>query len=304
MHIVRVVIGQFFNEAYLLPWWLKHHREIFDHGVLINDNSTDASVEICRELVPHWEVVPAEFTPFETVTRDFEVMKHESRFPQAWKMALNITEFLVAPSLSQLEATIIRKHDIAARLRGAIMVDTEPESPPDPNEPLLQQKTSGFWEAGFDFHSVRMPGINFVARRRIYHRYTIGAYLPGRHSSHLPGQYKTSAAEGAILWYGFSPWSSEFKARKLQIGATIGDYDRRYGLSIQHYSLSLPDLERQWSELRKFSGPLFSRAEETGRSQTTAEPERAMSRLARAPKALRAIMENIASLAGARGRRR
>ena len=29
----RVVISHFFNEAYLLPWWLKHHREMFDHGV-------------------------------------------------------------------------------------------------------------------------------------------------------------------------------------------------------------------------------------------------------------------------------
>ena len=53
----RVVISHFFNEAYLLPWWLEHHRQIFDHGVLIDWSSTDGSADICRQLVPGWEVV-------------------------------------------------------------------------------------------------------------------------------------------------------------------------------------------------------------------------------------------------------
>ena len=33
---MRVVVSHFFNEAYLLPWWLRHHRDVFDHGVLID----------------------------------------------------------------------------------------------------------------------------------------------------------------------------------------------------------------------------------------------------------------------------
>ena len=41
----RVVISHFFNEAYLLPWWLKHHREIFDHGVLIDTVETATTWE-------------------------------------------------------------------------------------------------------------------------------------------------------------------------------------------------------------------------------------------------------------------
>ena len=53
----RVVISHFFNEAYLLPWWLEHHRQIFDHGVLIDWSSTDGSADICRQLAPGWEVV-------------------------------------------------------------------------------------------------------------------------------------------------------------------------------------------------------------------------------------------------------
>ena len=91
----RIVISHFYNEAYLLPWWLKHHREMFDHGVLIDYASTDDSVAICRELVPDWEVIPSENAHFSALLCDFEVMKHEQRFPDAWKIALNTTEFLV-----------------------------------------------------------------------------------------------------------------------------------------------------------------------------------------------------------------
>ena len=42
----------FYNEEYLLPWWLMHHTKIFDHGILINRGSTDRSVEICKLLAP------------------------------------------------------------------------------------------------------------------------------------------------------------------------------------------------------------------------------------------------------------
>jgi len=83
---MRVVVSHFFNEAYLLPWWLRHHREVFDHGVLIDRYSTDGSVDICRELVPSWEVVRSETAQFAAIMCDFEVMKHEARFPDAWKM--------------------------------------------------------------------------------------------------------------------------------------------------------------------------------------------------------------------------
>jgi hypothetical protein len=30
------VISHIFNEEYLLPFWLEHHRTIFDHGIIID----------------------------------------------------------------------------------------------------------------------------------------------------------------------------------------------------------------------------------------------------------------------------
>ena len=255
---MRLVIAQFFNEAYLLPWWLSHHREIFDHGILIDDHSTDGSVDICRELVPHWEVVKAEYTPFEAITRDFEVMKHELRFPDAWKMVLNITEFLVSRSLSDIEGKATRLQNNAVRLQGAIMVDIAPDDLPNPDRPLVEQKAYGIWENDPDLKRADISFLDKSSRSRVYHCDTIGAYAPGRHTSHLPGQFTATAEEGAIFWYGFSPWSSEFKARKLQVGGSMGAHDFRYGFSSQHQA-DLEQMELWWKSLRPLSRSLYPR---------------------------------------------
>ena len=36
----KTITAVFYNEEYLLPWWLMHHKQYFDHGVLINYAST------------------------------------------------------------------------------------------------------------------------------------------------------------------------------------------------------------------------------------------------------------------------
>jgi hypothetical protein len=265
---LRVVLSQFYNEAYMLPWWLRHHREMFDHGVLIDSHSTDGSADICRQLVPEWEVVRPEYTPFETILRDFEIMKHEARFPCAWKIALNTTEFLVAPDLASLEGAIGKEGGTAARLPAAIMVDSEPDREPAPERPLVEQKCSGIWER--DLRS--KPFEDFVSRYgshgRVYHRYPIGAYTPGRHASHLPGQVEAVPEQASIWWYGFSPWNARFLARKRQIGASIGEHDRKHGFGFQHQAAD-EEFDALHSGLARLSGPLFPlQARDAGRERS------------------------------------
>ncbi len=257
---MRVVISHFFNEEYLLPWWLRHHREIFDHGVLIDWNSSDASVEICRELAPDWEVVPSVNNEFAAIMCDFEIMSHEARFPDAWKLALNTTEFLVAPELARLEERLVGKGLIAARLPAAIMVDDAPDRPPEPSAPLVEQKRSGIWEGRVNLDRLRIPGLRGPAtsRRRVYHRYAVGAYLPGRHRSHLPDQLDVDRLDGAIWWYGFSPWTDEFKARKLQIEPRRAEFDRSHRFGAQHQA-TRAELDERWSQLNRLSGPVDER---------------------------------------------
>jgi hypothetical protein len=255
----RVVISHFFNEAYLLPWWLKHHREIFDHGVLIDYASTDESVEICKSLAPNWEVVPSENASFAAILCDFEVMKHESRFPDAWKLALNTTEFLVAPELEKMERLLVQHDLTGVRLPGAVMVDTNPDVPPDPSKPLVTQKATGIWEDQLDLKALAMPGLTFSTRSRFYHRYTIGAYAPGRHASHLPRQCNGSRDLGSIRWYGFSPWCNAFKARKLQISNRRDVFDVKNGFGAQHQA-DVEELDRRWSKLAPLCGTLSEAA--------------------------------------------
>ena len=35
----KTVIAHFYNEEFMMEWWLKHHLNLFDHGILINHKS-------------------------------------------------------------------------------------------------------------------------------------------------------------------------------------------------------------------------------------------------------------------------
>ena len=138
---MKLVISHFFNEEYLLPYWLKHHREIFDHGILIDYHSTDRSVDICKELVPDWEIVTSEHQVFSAIMCDFEVMQHEKRYPDAWKLALNTSEFLVGEHIDAVLNWMENNDRIAGIIPAAIMVDTQPQLGPLPGKSLSRTKT-------------------------------------------------------------------------------------------------------------------------------------------------------------------
>jgi hypothetical protein len=91
---MKTIISHFFNEEFLLPWWLEHHKKIFDYGILIDYASTDNSVNIIKEICPNWLVVPSKNKEFQTNLIDDEVCHWESTI-DGWRIALNITEFLL-----------------------------------------------------------------------------------------------------------------------------------------------------------------------------------------------------------------
>ena len=231
---MRLVISHFFNEEYLLPWWLKHHREIFDHGILIDYHSTDRSVEICRELCPNWEVVTSANESFAALKCDFEVMQHEARFPEAWKIALNTTEFLIGGKLDNVIARAEADNNLGVFIPGAHMVDNMSETPPDAARPLVEQKFHGFWESEFPIEKVHFPWLHMPVRARLLHRHDFGAYSPGRHGSMLPMVGKVPNTELGIWWYGYSPWTPEFVSRKTQIKSKMDPLDKRVGFGSHH----------------------------------------------------------------------
>ena len=90
----KTITAVFYNEEYLLPWWLEHHKKYFDHGVLFNYDSTDRSVEIIKDICPTWEIKTSKNRVFDAALVDKEIMEFEPSI-EGWKICLNVTEFLV-----------------------------------------------------------------------------------------------------------------------------------------------------------------------------------------------------------------
>ena len=87
------LITNIYNEEYLLPLWLEHHKNMFDHGIIIDYRSTDRSVEICKEICPTWEVRTSKNEKFGANENDEQFMEIENTL-SGIKMILNTTEFL------------------------------------------------------------------------------------------------------------------------------------------------------------------------------------------------------------------
>ena len=101
---MKTVICHFYNESYLLPFWLKHHKKIFDNGIMINYQSTDDSVKIINEICPDWKIIDTKNDFFGAEAIDREVESIESSI-DGWKICLNITEFILG-DFSKLDTYI------------------------------------------------------------------------------------------------------------------------------------------------------------------------------------------------------
>ena len=89
----KTVIAHFYNEEFMMEWWLNHHLNLFD-GILINHKSTERSVEIIHDIAPGWKILDTSLEFFDAFDNDFEIMNIESNV-EGWKMVLNITKFLI-----------------------------------------------------------------------------------------------------------------------------------------------------------------------------------------------------------------
>ena len=82
-----------FNEEYLLPFWLHHHKKMFDELIVIDYNSTDKSLEICKSIWPDCKIMKTRNAFFDAHKIDVEFMDIENGI-KGIKIVLNTTEFL------------------------------------------------------------------------------------------------------------------------------------------------------------------------------------------------------------------
>jgi hypothetical protein len=232
------VICHFRNEEVYLPYWLRHHARLFDHGILLDYGSTDRSREIIRELAPSWEVRPSRNAQFHALSVDAEVMDAE-RGVAGWKMCLNATEFLIHHDLRDYLSAFEARHPGAPGVvtTGFVIQDAPGQlDAPLTGAPLWEQRHFGCPEPD--------PGHNGLTLRcRLLHQASHGAYGPGRHSNGVSG---ISDPPLYLFWYGWCPlWLKQRRNRDTAPVVPASDLARGWG---SHHVLNDEGVAAAWRD--------------------------------------------------------
>jgi hypothetical protein len=216
------------NEQDLLPQWLNHHKNMFDHGIIIDYHSTDNSINIINEICPTWEIIK----PLENFGSCVNSIQQLEEKYDGWKIALNVTEFLFISNLKEFIHNFeIKYPDMGGiRTRGCVLVDLEDNETYDKNIPLLKQKTNGYFEEEtkslVDYNIVSEQPIHseneFIkktaihtnigidGRSRLLHKFKNGNYTQGRHATKHTNVIPRNIgfcedSELILCWVGYSP---------------------------------------------------------------------------------------------------
>jgi len=226
-----VAIMHFYNEEFLLPYWIRHHAPLFDKVVLIDYHSTDRSAEVIRKEAPSsWEVVRSRNQDFNAVECDREVVHYESMLPRcSWTIALTTTEFLVHPNLrgmlSDVSASPQNDATKVLRFPAFVMVGND-TIPLKRDAQLLEQRSVYSLDPLLNLNAT--TGVN-EGYSRFMHRSEV-EYTPGRHAINLPFEW---AASGFIAKYQWTPWP-EIVERKAQIKDRVPQVDIDLGQGLHH----------------------------------------------------------------------
>ena len=247
---MNTVITHFYNEEYMLPWWINHHKKLFDHGIMINYASTDRSLEICKELCPpSWKIVDSTNSSFSASSCDQEVQEYEKTI-SGFKMALTIGEFLLTPMrLDQMNEIIGSQNYNYLKTNGICMVDTNPYDLPTHDKSLIEQKHYGM----IDNYTANEMNVGIVQNSynklysRHYHNQPYGNYSPGRHIIHDSNIIERN--DIFTLKYKYCPWNEYTFKRMKQFGSRIPESDikNRWGI---HFLLSQEEHDTEYEYLK------------------------------------------------------
>jgi hypothetical protein len=207
------LITHIFNEEYLLPFWLEHHKPMFDDLFVIDYRSTDKSRDICQSIWPGCKIITTRNAYFDCIQIDREVMDIENSI-DGIKMVLNTTEFLFSDT--PIKNLFVENHAYKVKI-------TTPYS-----EKNYEIKTTHEL-----IKNLLNEDINCIFDRahRVLHNYSNGKYAVGRHGSYHPSSELTNVH---LVWMGFYPMNEKLLARKLQIQQNIPQHDKDNKAGFQH----------------------------------------------------------------------
>ena len=208
------LLTNIFNEEYLLPFWLHHHKKMFDEIVILDYNSTDKSIEICESICPGCKIIKTRNKVFDCQENDKELMEIENSI-DGIKIILNTTEFLFCEKPIK---------DIFGATRSSYAVNIIcPYSANNCNIPNDSEFFSNLLNNDVVYHYRREGG-------RQLHNYPTGKYSIGRHEW-FNNSIPTNKAH--IVWFGYYPMNDHLMKRKLQI--TLSHRDKIMGRGFQHW---------------------------------------------------------------------
>jgi hypothetical protein len=215
-----------------------------DSAIIVDQGSTDNSMEIIRELAPEWKIVKSRLPQFCAASTDVEMMEHERTIPDGFKVILNATEFLANPNFKEdLQENIDRNPGIGAfGMKSFCLVDKDKTE--EVREPLWKYHTHGLEDRYF--------GTNVPRHWRFVHNHPDGQYTMGRHSLNIPS---VNTPNLFLLWFGFAPWPQTIP-RKMQIQDKMTAENKAQGSGIQHLQTT-ESLEVTYQNWLRASGDLL-----------------------------------------------
>jgi len=232
------LICHFYNEEFLLPFFVKHYVKMVDRAIMIDYASTDNSRQIIKELAPHWEIRASRNKVFIEPQIGLEVMDIEKEIDD-WKMCLNVTEFILHPNLKNY----LSKKGMAVKTTGVYMVDAlENQDAEIKDEPLVMQRHHGYFEDEVYLRRWRPDSEDLTnpppRKARLIHRHKTGEYGHGRHNT----KHNVPIDPNLILcWYNWSPMK-HIRHRRVQIGQKMPP--REHGKS--YYFNSEDQVQQQY----------------------------------------------------------
>jgi hypothetical protein len=210
-----------YNEEMLLPMWIEHHKQFFDHCVIVDHSSTDSSVELISSLAPEWDIIPSKLLEFDAEATDKEMMEVESSYSADWKIILNTTEFILNRRFREQLRSLEEQFPLieAFGMRSYCLVDKDLNKPN--MNPVFLNHTHGFLD--------KTHGWNVPRWHRYIHRGENGKYVVGRHGT---GLISMLAEDLFLCHLTFAPWPQSYN-RKMQIQERIVS-DRWKARGVQH----------------------------------------------------------------------
>lgn len=218
----KTLLCHFYNEEWMLPWFLTHHKQIFDHGIMIDYHSTDRSVEIIKKICPTWAIITSRNPDFQADTIDTEVNDIEAGI-EGWKICLNVTEQLIG------DYSILDDTPRQLLVPSVFFVDCDRQRTVTQDKPLYEQKTDGFMFSD--------NAQNFFERRsRSLHNIPVHYPAESTQTCMAPGRHWNTYNTDKIVtfYYGWCPFDQGQLARKLQIQTQIPLIDRQLNRGFHH----------------------------------------------------------------------